>query len=205
MNTCRSAFLELRRISLIRKYLTVDAAKTIVCSLVLSRLDYCNSILSGSPKCLIQKLQRVQNTAARITLRMPRTEHTTPLLRMLHWLPIPSRIVYKIDSLCHTALTTAYPKYLSELLNVYTPARPLRSSSDPNMLTITTARNNSYGERAFVYQESINWNRVPGSIRTVEEKDTFKRHLKTAHLSGRNPQNEDKYIFSLSVYIFYFP
>ena len=80
MNTCRSAFLELRLIGLIRKYLTVDAAKTIVCSLVLSRLDYCNSILSGSPKCIIQKLQRVQNTAARITLRMPRAEHTTPLL-----------------------------------------------------------------------------------------------------------------------------
>mgnify|MGYP003535983037 CR=1 FL=1 len=55
MNACRSAFLELRRIGLIRKYLTVDATKTIVCSLVLSRLDYCNSILSGSPKCLIKK------------------------------------------------------------------------------------------------------------------------------------------------------
>ena len=72
-----------------------------MCSLVLSRLDYCNSILSGSPKCLIQKHARVQNTTARITQRMPRTEHTTPLLRMLHWLPIPSRIAYKIDSLCH--------------------------------------------------------------------------------------------------------
>ena len=46
MNTCRYAFLELRRIGSIRKYLTVAAAKTIVCSLVLSRLDYCNSILS---------------------------------------------------------------------------------------------------------------------------------------------------------------
>ena len=55
MNTCRSVFLELRRIGLIRKYLTADAAKTIVCSLVLSRLDYCNSILSGSPRCLIEK------------------------------------------------------------------------------------------------------------------------------------------------------
>ena len=113
MNTCRCAFLELRRISLIRKYLSVDTAKTIVCSLVLSRLDYCNSILSGSPKCLIQKLQSVQNTAARSTLRMPRTEHTTPLLKMLHWLPVRSRIGYKIDSLYHTALTNAYPKYLS--------------------------------------------------------------------------------------------
>ena len=163
----------------------MDAAKTIVCSLVLSRLDYCNSILSGSPKWLIQKkIQRVQNTAARITLRMPITEHTTPLLRMLHWLSIPSRIAYKIDSLCHTALTTACPKYLWELLNVYTPARPLRSSLDPNILNIATARTKSYGRQAFAYQGPIKWNRVPGSIRTVEEKDTFKRHLKTAIFSA---------------------
>ena len=110
-----------------------------------------------------------------VTLRMPRTEHTTPLLRMLHWLPIPSRIFYKIDFLCHTALTTAYPKYLAELLNVYTPARP-------NMLTIGTARTKSYGERAFAYQGPINWNRIPGSIRT-KEKEKFKRHLKTALFS----------------------
>ena len=74
-------FYELRRISSIRKYLTIDATKTIVCSLVLSRLDYCNSILSGSSKCLIKKLQKVQNAAARITLRMPRTEHTTLWLK----------------------------------------------------------------------------------------------------------------------------
>ena len=120
------------------------------------------------------KLQRVQNTAARITLRMPRTEHTTPLLRMLHWLPIPSRIAYKIDSLCHTALTIAYPKYLLELLNVYTPARPLHSSLHQNVLKIATARTKSYGQRAFSYQGPIIWNSVPGSIRNVEEKDTFK-------------------------------
>ena len=125
------------------------------------------------------KNSRVQNTAARITLRMPRTEHITPLLRMLHLLPIPSRLSYKIDSLYHTALTTAYPKYLSELLNVYTPARPLRSSLDSNILNIATARTKSYGQRVSPYHGPINWNRVPGSIRTVEGKNTFKRHLKT--------------------------
>ena len=131
----------------------------------------------GHPNVLF-KNYRVQNTAARITLRMPRTEHTTHLLRMLHWLLIPSRIAYKNDSLCHTALNTAFPKYLPEQLNVYTPARPLRSSLDPNILNIAAARTKSYGQRAFSYQGPINWNRVPGSIRTVEEKDTCKRHLK---------------------------
>ena len=79
-------------------------------------------------------------------------------------LPIPSRIAYKIDSLCHTALTTAYRKYLPELLNVYTPARPLHSSLDPNILNIATARTKSYGQRAFAYQGNINWNRVPGTL-----------------------------------------
>ena len=128
---------------------------------------------------VLLKNSRVQNTDARITLRMPRTEHTMPLLRILHWLSIPSRIAYKSDSLCHTAFTTAYPKYLSQLLNVYIPARPLRSSLDPNILNIAATRTKSYKQRAFAYQGLINQNRGPGSIRTVEEKDTFKRHLNT--------------------------
>ena len=93
-----------------------------------------------------KKLQKFQDAAARITLWMPRTEHTTPLLRMLHWLPISSRIAYKIDSICHTSLITAYPKYLIELLTVYTPARPLHSSSDPNILNVATTRTKSYGQ-----------------------------------------------------------
>ena len=58
MNSCRSAFYELRRICSIRQYLTIDATKTIVCSLVLSMPDYCNSILSGSSKCPIKNCRR---------------------------------------------------------------------------------------------------------------------------------------------------
>ena len=72
-----------------------------------------------------KKRQKVQNADVRITLKMPKTDHTTPILRMLHGLPDASRIAYKIDSICHTSLTAAYPKYLLELLTVYTPARPL--------------------------------------------------------------------------------
>ena len=83
MNTCRAAYMELRRISSIQNFLSVDATKTLMCSLVFSKFDYCNSLLSGSPQYLIQLFQNVQNTVAQITLRATRIEHTSPLLRRL--------------------------------------------------------------------------------------------------------------------------
>ena len=89
---CKTAFFELRRISTIRQYLTVDATKTLVVSLVLSRIDYGNSLLAGLPLSLISKLQRVQNCAARLVVRASPNVHTTPILAQLHWLPVLARI-----------------------------------------------------------------------------------------------------------------
>ena len=71
---------------------------------------------------------------------------------------------------------------------MYTPARPLRSSSDPNIVSIAATRTKSYGHRAFAYQGPMNWNRVPDGIGTVGEKETFKKHLKTALFSRQNVQ-----------------
>ena len=107
------------------------------------------------------------NAAAKIILGMPRTEHTTPLLRMLHWLPVSSKIAYKIDSICHTSLTTAYPKYLSEFLTVHTPARPLHSSSDLNILNVATTKTKSYSQQKFAYQGPSQLNRVPGEAQRI--------------------------------------
>ena len=98
MNTCKAAYIELRRISSIYHFLSVDATKTLMYLLVLLKLDYCNSLLSGSPQYLIQLFQKVQNTAAQITLRAPRVEHTSPLLRSIHWL------LYKRESSTRSAL-----------------------------------------------------------------------------------------------------
>ena len=66
---CKTAFLEIRRISAIRRYLTDDAIKTLVVSLVLSCIDFCNSLLAGLSQSLVGKLQRVQNSAARLVVR----------------------------------------------------------------------------------------------------------------------------------------
>ena len=115
-NICRSAYIEIRRISNIRHYLTTDATKTLLCAFVLSKLDYCNSLLSGSPKHLLDKLQKVQNSAATLVFKALKHEHIKPLLQKLHWLPVVSRIQYKVATLCYNSFTESYPVYLSELL-----------------------------------------------------------------------------------------
>ena len=92
---CQTAYFEFKRISSIRKFLTEDTAKPFVTSCILSRFDYCNCLLMGTPNSVIQPLQKIQNFAARFVLLAPRHHHSTPLLEKLHWLPISERIKYK--------------------------------------------------------------------------------------------------------------
>ena len=79
-----------------RKYLSPSNLKHILKAFVISRLNYCNDILYGLPKLEHEKLQRVQNIAARLITGTSRKDHITPLLKNLHWLPVRSRIIFKI-------------------------------------------------------------------------------------------------------------
>ena len=158
MNTCRAAYIELRWISsicnfLLVDFLLVDATKTLMCSLVLLKLDYCNSLLSDSAQYLIQLFQKVQNTAAWITLKAPRVEHTSSLLCSLHWLPVQKRIMHKICSICYFLHWLA--KYLSELVNVYTPSRCLCSLSDSNTLTIPVWKPRPVGSIVLLIKDQL--------------------------------------------------
>ena len=124
-NTCTAAYIELRRFSSICQYLTVDATKTLVSAFVFSRLDYCNALLSGILQYLLDRLQRVQNAAARLTVKVSKSDHIAPILHLLHWLPVTARIQYKIYSLCYSSLSHSSPEYLYRLLRIYTPSRQL--------------------------------------------------------------------------------
>ena len=176
---CKSAFYHLRKISLIRKYLTVDAAQLLVQALVTSKLDYCNSLLYGSPKYLIKQLQRVQNAAARVVTVSPKFCHITPVLKNLHWLPIDLRIEFKILTITYKALHDLAPAYIKNLLKNYYPPRDLRSSKK-NLLVVPAFRTNSYGRRAFSVIAPLLWNSLPQHIRDAGSLDIFKRRLKTA-------------------------
>ena len=147
--TAKSCYYHLRRISLIRKHLTTEATVKLVLCLIMSRIDYCNSLLSGVNQSYIHTLQRIQNNAARLILKKKKTDHISPLLTQLHWLPVQKRILYKLDTICYKCLNNAAPDYLTSLLNSYKPSRTLRSASDPLTLKIPRTKLSSYGPRAF--------------------------------------------------------
>ena len=85
---CKTAFYHIHNIRKISKYLSRESLKTLVHALVTSRLDYCNSLFYGLPKCHIGRLQRVQNAAARLVTSTRKYDHITPVLYNLHWLPV---------------------------------------------------------------------------------------------------------------------
>ena len=112
-STCRSAYAQPRNIGRIRRCRTNDATKSLVNGMVSSRLDYCNALLHGLPTSLPNKLQRVQNTAARIITRTSKYSHITPILMELHWLPIQSRVHHQILLNTFKALHEEAPMYIT--------------------------------------------------------------------------------------------
>ena len=164
-NVCRSAYSELRRINTIRHLLSVLSTNKLVSAFVLSRLDYCNSILLGCSNHLLEKLQKVQNSAARLVLKAHKRDRVSPLLRTLHWLPIQARIEFKLSRLCHSFFSDTAPVYLSDLLFVYSPSRQLRSSIDSRTLRIPHIKTKTFGHRSFSHAAPSIWNSLPHEIR----------------------------------------
>jgi hypothetical protein len=147
-------------------------------SLVSMKLDYCNSLLYGLPKTSLNRLQRVQNSLARVVDPSVKfSQHISPTLRKLHWLPIEQRITYKIASLTFKTLHHKQPSYLFDLIHPYTPSRTLRSSVQ-HLLTIPHTKT-AIGRRAFQYSAPFVWNSLPYSLRSTQSFTAFHSLLKT--------------------------
>jgi len=177
-SVCKSSYMHLRNISRIRKYLTNDACATIIHSLVISRLDNLNALLYGLPDSTLRKLQLIQNQAAKLVAREKKSDHVTPILITLHWLPVEYRIQYKILLLTHQCLHGKAPSYLSSLLHVYEPPRSLRSA-EQYLLKEHKMRLKTYGDRAFSSCAPRLWNSIPLNLRMCKETNTFKKDMKT--------------------------
>ena len=174
----RTLTFTLKKIRSIRPFLTVENAKQLVTSLLLSKLDYCNSLLAGVSKTEIQRLQVIQNNAARLIFRKNKFDSAKPLLKILHWLPVHRRIDFKIAVLVFKTLEGTAPNYLRDLLTVKTHPRVLRSSLDSTKLLVPRTKRTA-GDRAFAVYGPKLWNSLPNDIRELPTLPLFKKHLKT--------------------------
>src|SRR4029434_4902437 len=92
----KTYFFNLRNIAKIRKVLSLQDAEKRIHTFITSRLDYCNALLSGCSNNSIKSLQFIQNAAACTLTRTKKYEHISPVLASLHWLPVKSRIDFKV-------------------------------------------------------------------------------------------------------------
>ena len=115
-NISRTCYFELRHLTSIHRFMTSTSTATRVSAFVLSRIDYCNSLLFGSTHDVTSHLQWIQNYAARVILRLPQSANITTHLKSLHWLPVKVRSTYKIDCLCYHYHSCTAPSYASDML-----------------------------------------------------------------------------------------
>ena len=160
---CKASFFHIFNIRRIRKFLTRETTQILVQALVISRLDYCNSLFYGLPSTCLRKLQSVQNTAARLITNTPRFSHITPVLSSLHWLPIKFRIQFKILLLTFKILNNQAPPYLKELVTLKVPTKyHLRSHTDNLLLQLPRKKTKkTLGDRSFEIAAPTLWNEIP--------------------------------------------
>ena len=146
----RSAFYHLRNISRVCGvlFLLQDSEK-LVHSFISSRLVYCSALYAGLTKQMLNKLQLIQNAAARILTRTSKFTHITPIPKSLHWLPVKQIIEFKILLLVFKSLNGLAPPYISDMISFYDPTRYLRSSSKRLLTTPRMNANAAHG--AFSY------------------------------------------------------
>jgi hypothetical protein len=175
---CKSSYLHLYNINRIKPYLDKSSLESVIHAFVTSKLDYGNALLCGYPSTLIMKLQRVQNTAARLLSSHSKYTHITPTLKNLHWLPVCQRIKFKVASLVFKAKHHLAPVYLQDLIKPYTPSRCLRSTSQ-DLLAVPYSKSTNTTERAFSIAGPRLWNSLPPELRSVDNYPAFKKCLKT--------------------------
>ena len=178
---CRSGFFQLRQLRAVRSSLTDEAARTLVFAFVSSRLDYCNSLLSGIGEGLLSRLQSVQNAAARLVTGTRKYDHITPVLRRLSWLPVRQRISYKIALLMYKCVHGMAPPYLADDCIPLSSLPGLENNRSAAQWKVfrRSAKTNA-GKRSFAFNGPTIWNSLRTDLRDPDLSiQQFRGRLKT--------------------------
>ena len=175
----RVCFVMLRQIRAV-------AAKALVTSLVLSKLDYCNSVMVGLPKTLTRRLQSIDNAAAKLVMRKHKYDHITPILSELHWLGIERRIEFKVALLVFKCLKEMAPPYLASKVTRLRdlPSRKRLRSSSSSLLFVPVGQLKCAGDRSFTVAGPKIWNQLPPQVASAATIESFRKSLKMHLYSG---------------------
>jgi len=162
---CRSAYYQLRQLRMIVRSLSDDAKKMLVQSFVSCRLDYCNSLLYRISGGLLQRLQSVQNTAARLITGASRRDHITLVLRQIHCLPVKQRIDFKLAVLVYKSLRGLAPPYMSDDCQLVMDVGHRHLGSSDVYTCVVPRTQSQIGDRSFSVAGPQLWNNLPTEIR----------------------------------------
>ena len=174
--------MNIRNLWYIGSKLSFTLKVQLVHSMILSRLDYCNSVLHGLSNKDLMKLQKVQNSAVRFIFgnMVRKSSHITPYLKKLHFLPIKQRIKFKIALLVYKCINNIAPSYLQELISLRNPkSNQLRMDNDYFILDHPVAPSLKSSDSAFMFSALQIWNELSYEIRSSENVESFKSKLKT--------------------------
>ena len=178
---CKAAMVNFIRIRGICHLLTEEATSSLVLSLCVSHLDYCNAVLYGLPDITINRMQRVQNMCVCLVLRWTKWDSAKACLAKLHWLPIRQCITFKICVLTYKLLHRQGPGYLQDFLQYKhsNSNRSLRSTMDHSLLVIPHTKCKTFAARSFSVAAPTLWNNLPKDLRESDTLLSFKHDLKT--------------------------
>ena len=165
----------------IRRFLTSTATATLVSAFVLSRIDYCNSLLIGCTHDVTSHLQRILNYAAGVILHLPKSSSIRTHLNSLHWPPVKVRSTYKIACLCYHCHRSTAPSCFADMLHKQPlHTRNTRSSSYTMPHLNKPAHSKAtLGDRSFYFTSSSVWNSIPSDVSCAPSLSPFKSHLRT--------------------------
>ena len=127
-NVCKVCYFYIRWIRGIRPYISIEQTKSLVQTLVICRIDYCNSLFAGLSNALLARLERVMKVSARLIFKQPPRTPTHHMMKSLHWLKVKDRIRYKVLLMTWKCVNDQAPSYLNDLLVPDKPGRALRST-----------------------------------------------------------------------------
>ena len=176
-SVCRRCYYFLRKIYSIRDTVDRKLLIELVRVMILSRLDYCNSLYYGLPVNIIQKLQRIMNSACRLIFRLSPCSPTANYIKKLHWLPMKQRILYKIPLFGHRLVHHPWKisMYLGALVFRNDKVTRCQYAYNLRVPNVTTA----FGQRSFSFAVPFEWNKLPFEMKLIPHELDYRKKLKT--------------------------